>query len=165
MSEFLQNAAEVFEQCKTEQDWEELYDQLASYCFEIRNVNAGLEHAVAMKNGFGFVDELWEQAIANSMAETLKEINDDAEKFKEAYGYKKPGMAIISEGTAWQLYEKYEVFALHKDNTETRIGSIEQFKSHDGLFGIRRSDLKKCAKADMDAIYPKYAKSHLEEKE
>lgn len=164
MNEFLQNAAEVFEQCETPQDWEELYDQLASYCFEIRSLNAGLEHAVAMKRGYNFVDSLWEEAIANSMAETLKEIAEDAEKFKEAYGYKKPGMAIISEGTAWQLYEKYKVFALHKDNTETLISSMEQFKSHDGLFGIKRSDLQKCAQADMNAIYPKYAKVY-EEKE
>jgi hypothetical protein len=62
------------------------------------------------------------------------------EKDRNAYGYTYDDMLPLTLIKAYELFKKYPVYMLHRDNTETLAFNRNEILWHDGICGIRRLD-------------------------
>lgn len=57
------------------------------------------------------------------------------------YGYSYENMLLLDYETAKNLFENdFPVYALHADNTESLISSLDELEEFDGMFGIEKQD-------------------------
>lgn len=153
MNSFYEKLQEQKTSFHTIEDWENGYYQLAQRILHTRESQSALEQIVLEKKGADFLENLYEKVSDTMVEEMTRNVMPPQEILKQ-YGYLKSGMTLLSsQQTAFQMLGQYQVYALHTDNTEKLITSVDEIRNHPGLFGVKTEDMESMAELSMQSIF------------
>lgn len=136
--------------CKTIENWEEIYDWLCEKAEDTFNHSRYFESALQEsvdKNEFAELIHLATTVYMEREAQEENQLPPIVEKMLQ-YGYTDmENMVPINDTGAMDFYQRgWRVFRLYPDNTEKEILSPEEIKEHifvNGMFGIKTEELQK----------------------